>query len=441
VRGTHAFAALSEQEWRWALDFVTRGGQALRAYPQYARVVEENGRFRVASGVIERLHRMSIGTITSDAAVCVAFENGRVLGTIEESFIGRLKHGDRFVFAGRILEFLRLRNLIATVREADGRRGFVPRWLGGKSPLSTELAHAVRRKLDEARAGEWLDEEMRAVRPILELQAAWSMIPGSGELLVESIATRDGHHLFFFPFEGRAVHEGLAALIATRLTREAPRSIATTVTDYGVELLCTEALDLSPDRWHALVSTDRLVEDLLACLNMTGLARGRFRDIARVAGLIFSGYPGQHKTARQLQASSELFFDVFRDFDPSNLLLDQARREVLERELEVQRLRRTLERLAAMSLRIIEPPNLTPLSFPIWAESLRTQHVSSENWGQRVRRMVAQLEAAAEAEGGRRRPRLTPRDPGRPRKGSTPKKLERRRKRRALEPTKQEARV
>jgi ATP-dependent Lhr-like helicase len=50
---------------------------------------------------------------------------------------------------------------------------------------------------------------------------------------------------------------------------------------------------------------------------------------------VFQGYPGQHKSARQLQASSALFFEVFRKHDAGNLLLTQAQREVLEQELEL----------------------------------------------------------------------------------------------------------
>lgn len=408
VRSTHAYASLSEQEWGWAMDFVTRGGPSLHAYPNFARVVREGARARIASARVERLHRMGIGTIVADAEIRVAYANGKSLGTIEESFIGRLKEGDRFIFAGGVLEFVRLRNMVATVRPARSRSGVVVRWGGGRSPLSTELAHAVRARLGLARDGKFPDAEMRAMRPILELQRRWSRLPGEGDLLAEHVQTEQGHHAFLFPFEGRAVHEGLAALLAYRLTRLAPRSVTTSATDYGLELLSPTPLELSPQRWRELLSQEHLLEDLLACLNVTELAKRRFREIARIAGLIFTGYPGQAQSARQLQASSTLFFDVFSEHDPGNLLIDQARREVLERELEVSRLRQTLARLALLELHIVEPGSLTPLAFPIWAESLRSQTVSSENWGDRVRRMVAELEHKAD---GRPAPDRAPAEP------------------------------
>jgi ATP-dependent Lhr-like helicase len=406
VRTTRAFAALTDEQWGWAMDFVTRGGRALVAYPQYTRVERRDGRCVVASPGLGRLHRLAVGTITSDPAVTVRFQRGARLGTIEESFVARLRAGDRFVFAGRVVELVRFRDMVATVRAASGgARGAIPRWMGGRSPLSTLLAGAVRRKLDEARRGEHRDAEMRLVGPLLELQAAWSLVPGPDELLLEHARSRDGYHVFLFPLEGRLVHEGLAALLAHRLTRQAARSVTVSGNDYGIELLSQTPLPVEERAWRELLAARDLVDDLLACVNSSELARRRFRDIARVAGLIFPGYPGQPKALRHLQASSELFFEVFTEFDPANLLLEQSRREVLEHELELVRLRAALARLAAQELRIVATRPFTPLAFPLWAERLRTQHVSSESWSQRVQRMLAALEERAEGGASRSRPR------------------------------------
>jgi ATP-dependent Lhr-like helicase len=237
---------------------------------------------------------------------------------------------------------------------------------------------------------------MEKVRPLLQLQARWSIIPSPDEVLVERIRTRGGYHVYIFPFEGRLVHEGLCSLVAHRVTQREPRSVQVTGNDYGFELLTHKPLDLSEEVLREVLTTDRLVQDMLACLNTTALARRQFREIARVAGLLFPGYPGQPKSTRQLQASSQLFFDVFTQFDPGNLLLDQAKREVLDRELEVRRMRETLERIERSRLVIVDVPHLTPLSFPLWAESIRTQQVTSESWSDRVKRMVVELEAAAD---------------------------------------------
>lgn len=405
VRSTWAYRDLSSTEFHWCLDFVTRGGATLGAYPEYHKVAPhpETGLHCIADPRIARLHRLAIGTISSDASIIVRFSGGKTLGSIEESFISRLTPGDAFVFAGRNLELVRVRDMTAHVRLARKSSGFVPRWAGGRSPLSTLLASGVRTLLDEARRAEYAEPEMLAVRPLLELQQRVSRLPGPAELLIETTRTRGAHHTFVFPFEGRLAHEGLAALLAHRIAQRRPITIAATVNDYGIELLTPSPLDIDAESWRRLLSTDDLLPDLLACLNTSALARRRFRDIARVAGLIHPGYPGRGhaKSSRQMQASSELFFDVFAEFDPANLLLDQARREVLDTQLEVRRLRASLERVREQTIETLETETVSPLAFPVWAESLRTQHVSSEKLEDRIKRMAEALNrAAAGAAGG-----------------------------------------
>jgi ATP-dependent helicase Lhr and Lhr-like helicase len=399
VRTTRAYAALMDDEWAWVLDFVTRGGAALDAYPEFRRVVvDERGRHLVEDRGIARRHRMSIGTIVSDASVAVKYVRGAKLGTVEESFAARLSPGDRFVFAGKPLEFVRLRDMVVQVRKAASSRGAIPRWMGARMPLSTELAASLRARLEEASRGVYREREMEAVRPILEVQARWSKIPAADELLIERVKTREGHHLFLFPFEGRLVHEGLAALFAYRISRLVPISFTFSMNDYGIELLSPDPAPLDEALAAGLLSPRGLLDDVPASLNATEMARRQFREIARVAGLVFQGFPHAGKSARQLQASSGLFFDVFTRYDPGNLLVSQAHREVLERQLESSRLGRTLERLAAGRVVVTAPKRTPPLAFPLLVDRTR-EAVSSESLGDRVRRMQAALERAAE--GGR----------------------------------------
>lgn len=407
VRSTRAYSGLTTTQWGWVLDFVTRGGAALRAYPQFARVSQgEDGLFRVASEKTAREHRMAIGTISSDNSLMVRVQNGGVLGAIEESFVSRLAVGDKFLFAGRVLQLVRIREMTVIARKATGARGVVPRWSGGQMSLSSRLAGRVRAMVAGAAASAgggtaFHSPEMIGARPLLDLQARWSRLPREDELLIESTKTREGYHVFLYPFEGRSVHEGLGAILARRLARLEPRSVLVAMNDYGLELSSTSPIELDEAGWRSLLSSDGLLADMLASVNTSEMTRRRFRDIARVAGLISPGFPGATgkmvKKARHVQASADLFFDVFTEFDPVNLLLDQAKREVLEEQLEIGRLRRALERFASMTLVRVDCPRLTPLAFPIWAESLRTQQVSSERWSDRVKRMVLQLEEEASA--------------------------------------------
>ncbi len=394
VRTAYSYRDLSDAEWEWTLDFVTRGGPALRAYPEYRRVVERDGRYVVEDRRIAQLHRMAIGTIVSDSALQVQFTGGERIGSVEESFAARLRPGDRFVLGGRAVEFVRLREMRVWVRRARSNRGVIPRWYGGGLPLSSELTEAVRARLEEARAGAFRGEEMLAVRPILDLQAAVSAIPASDELLVERVKTREGFHLFFYPFEGRLVHEGLAALAAFRIGRLQPITFTISVNDYGFELLAPEPAPVETALAAGLFSSENLAEDIAHSLNASELARRHFREIARIAGLIISRFPGGQNSTRQLQASSGLIYEVFERYDPGNLLLHQAHREVLEKQLESSRLKRTLDRLSHSRVTLLDVRRPTPFAFPLLVDRLRDT-ISSETLADRVRKMQTSLERHA----------------------------------------------
>ena len=391
---SHAYRDLNDTQWQWLLDFITRGGPALKAYPGFQRVVEQNGVYRVTDRRIAAMHRMSVGTISADGHLQVRFTKGGWLGQIEERFLTRLKPGEHFIFAGRLLRLERIRDMIAYVRLGKAGRPSVPRWAGGRLPLSTLLADAML-ELFAASAGQ-LPDELRAIEALLAHQALQSGLPGPDRLLVEQTESRDGAHLFLYPFAGRLVHEGLAALLAWRLAQDSPRSFSITVNDYGIELVSDERLELNEMLLRRVLSSDHLDHDILASLNAAEMAKQRFRDIARVAGLVFQGYPGRQKRARQLQASSGLMFDMLTEHDPDNLLLRQARIEVLEAEMELSRLRGTLERVARQKIVIQQTKRLTPLAFPLWADRLRGQ-LSTEDFKVRVERMLNRLEQPAPA--------------------------------------------
>jgi ATP-dependent Lhr-like helicase len=207
---------------------------------------------------------------------------------------------------------------------------------------------------------------------------------------------RDGHYTFFYPFEGRLAHLGLATLFSYRLSRATPRSFSMMINDYGFGLLSPTPVDLSLRDIGMLLAAPGVEVDILAGLNAAELGRRQFREIARVAGLVFQGYPGQPQSSRQLQASSGLLWDVFNEYDPGNLLLRQATREVLERQLEAARLEAALARMRRSVAVITRPSRPTPFAFPLIVELFR-EKLTTEALEARVARMVADLEAAAQA--------------------------------------------
>jgi ATP-dependent Lhr-like helicase len=326
----------------------------------------------------------------------VKFLRGARIGSMEESFLSRLKPGDTFLFAGRALQLARVNEMTAYVRRAPPGSAAVPRWLGGRMPLSSELARAARELIAQVAAGRFEQPELHALHPLFELQARWSSIPAIDELLVEIAKTREGHHLFMFPFAGRLVHSGLAALFAWRIARTQPLTVSIAVNDYGFELLTRDPIDWGKALNGELLTTQNLTDDIEQCMNAAEMGRRRFREIARVSGLVFQGFPGSHKSTRQLQASSGLIYDVFARYDPGNLLLAQARSEALQQELEMTRLTATLIDMQRQKMLLQYPHHVTPFAFPLLIERIR-EKLTTEKLSDRVARMIRDLERVAQA--------------------------------------------
>ncbi|HLT09034.1 MAG TPA: ligase-associated DNA damage response DEXH box helicase [Cyclobacteriaceae bacterium] len=391
VKATHCFSSVTEDEFNECLMMITKGGRSLGAYDEFYKVVLDNGLYRVTSRRIAHRHLLNIGTIVSDAMMQVKYMSGKYLGTIEESFISRLKPGDTFWFSGRNLEMIMVKDMQVLVRNNTSKKGTVPSWMGGRLPISIDLGIALRHTMETAHHTSGKGSELRFLAPLFKKQSEVSALPEEGKLLVEYIQTKYGYHLFVYPFEGKFVHEGMAAVIAYRLSkiRQATFSIATN--EYGFELLSDAAIPVEEGMKRGLFDTANLLADIQLGINTTEMARRRFRDIASIAGLIFQGYPGKPMKTRHLQANSSLFFSVFEDYDPNNLLLRQAYDEVMDFQLEAARMYAAFERISSHEINLTLPTKLTPFSFPIFAESFRERY-SNEDWQSRLTKLKESLD-------------------------------------------------
>ena len=437
VRTTASYAALDRETWDWCVALAEHGGSTLERYDKYHRIVKgDDGRYTVPSRRLAAIHRLNIGTITGDGTISLKYRTGARIGSIEERFIAMLEPGQAFLFAGKFLEFVRMGDMEAIVKPASKRTTLTPHWAGGRFPLSTALAAAVRRSLDEVRDGRFDEPEVTFARPILDAQARISRIPKAGTILAEVMRSDEGDHLFLHPFEGRLVHEGLAVLLALRFGRLHRTTFGLSFTDHGIEFFAETGPDpadrldfrtLLDTHRETLFTTDGLVEDLLESVNLGELGKRQFREVARVAGLVVQRYPGAESTARQLQAGASLIYDVYREFDPGNLLLQQAQREVMERQFEERRLARTLDRLRTEPIEIVAIERPGPLALPLLADRLGTT-LSTESMLEKLAKMgverpegrVATEGLDAEREGKpagppRSRSRGTRRGPRRPR--------------------------
>ena len=396
IKKTFCFQGITEEQWNWCLNFITVGTQSLQAYDEYKKVeVTPEGLFKVESRRIAMMHRLSIGTIVSDSMMLVKYVSGGFIGTIEEWFISKMKPGDTFVFAGRTLELVRIRQMQAQVRRSNKRTNNIVSFMGGRLPLSSQMSKILREEMQSARLPEANRKqsipELKALGHIFERQERESIVPGENEFLIETFKTREGYHSLFYPFEGRFVHEAMSSLLAYRISLLSPITFSLAYNDYGFELLSDQFLDIQTILDNNLFTDEYLYDDLYKSLNSTELARRKFRDIAVISGMVFQGYPNIAVKTKHLQSNSQLLFDVFRDYEPDNLLYLQAYRETFEHQLEEGRLRKALERINSQEIVWKQCEKATPFSFPIITDRLR-EKLSSEKLADRIKRMTLQLE-------------------------------------------------
>ena len=394
ITSTYAFRHLTPEQWQWALRFITTGGDSLGEYDEFSKVVIEEGVYKVTNRRTAMRHRLSMGTIVSDPMMRVKFVSGGHIGMIEESFASRLNKGDKFWFAGRNLKLERIKDMTVMVSKARGKDGVVPRWSGGRLPLSSQLADMIRLKLDHFIRGDYQGKELHALEPLLTLQQDWSTLPTRDTFLIEKFQSREGDHVYMYPFAGRAVHELLAALVAWRISQIQPISFSIAMNDYGFELLSDQEIPLEEALELDLFGTEHLWEDLLTSVNSTEMAKRRFREIAAIAGLIFQGYPGKYIGNRHLQATAQIIYDVFAEYDPKNLLMTQAMDEALYQQVAQSQLYDTMQAINQQQLTIRYPPQPTPFAFPIMVDRLR-EKISSESLEDRILKMQHQLEEYA----------------------------------------------
>lgn len=396
IKNTVCFRDITLDEWQQVLQHIVDGGNALQQYDEYKKVIWTGDRYMIANRKIAMRHRLHIGTIVSDAMLKVKLFSGGFIGVIEEYFISRLEPGDVFTLAGRTLELVMIKDMTVLVKKSTAKKSQVPSWVGGRMPLTANMGKKLREQLSIcATACESLDgfkplsKELQALEPLLRLQQERSIVPKADELLIEQIATKDGYHLFVFPFEGRLVHEAMAAILAYRISKIHPITFSFVMNDYGFELLSDQPIPIDDTNVYELFSPDNLLADIQRSVNSTEMAKRKFRDIAVIGGLIFQGYPGEHKKARHLQASASLIFKVFNDYDSNNLLLRQAYQEVFDQQMEEVRLRDMLHRIQNGNIVLTFPERLTPFCFPIKVDSLR-EDLSSEKLEDRVKKLILQ---------------------------------------------------
>ena len=390
IKKTFSFHAINSNKWKWILNFLTKGSQSLEYYDEFKKVhISEDGMMTVLDKGVALRHRLSMGTIVSDSVLKIKYQTGKYLGTIEEWFISKLSRGDVFTFAGRNLELLTLNGMEVIVRKSKVKKAKIPAWIGGRFSFSSNLSDLLKNTFHNKK--NYSTREFKALKSIFKQQNRESKIPNSDELLIERFKTREGFHTLFYLFEGYAVNEAISSLLAYRISLLKPITFTISVNDYGFELLSDQEFDRNIFLENNLLTKEYLLDDLSKSVNISEMSRRKFREIAVISGLVFQGYPRRPVKTKHLQSGSQLFYDVFKEHEPENLLYLQAINETFDHGIESPRIQRTFEKIENLKIVWKDCKYPTPLSFPLITDRIRSK-LSSESVEDRIRKMYLKLE-------------------------------------------------
>jgi ATP-dependent helicase Lhr and Lhr-like helicase len=343
------YRQIARADFDKVVEFVATGGYALKSYDRYAKLRRTpEGLWRLAHPRLAQTYRLNVGVIIEEPMLDIRLQSrgrptgagGRMLGQLEEYFLEQLVPGDTFVFAGQVLEFRGIRETAAFVIKSNETEAHVPSYMGGKFPLSTFLAGRVREMLADPSAwgtlpmpvGEWL-----------RIQQWRSVIPGAGQLLVETFPRGSREFLVCYPFEGRLAHQTLGMLITRRLERLRLRPLGFVANEYALAVWGLR--DMGGADMNKLFDEDMLGDDLDAWLADSALYKRTFRNCAIIAGLIQRRQPGTEKTGRQVTFSSDLIYDVLRAHEPDHILLRATYEDAATGLLDIARLAQMLKRV------------------------------------------------------------------------------------------------
>ena len=402
IKNCWSFRNMKDEEWDWCLNFLENGGECLKAYPKFKKIIKAdqgNNRFKyfVNNKNIMRIHKFNIGTITSDKYIIVKFMKGKTIGNLEENFASRLKTGDAFFFGGRILEYVKRKDMILYVKRSNKKSSIVPSWVGGQIAISNLLSRNIRKEISICNrtksTSKFVNKEISSLKPIFDLQKKLSNIPTEKELLVELYRGKNFNSIFVFTLEGRFVNEGIAFLLAFRLSKIKKNTFSITSNDFGFSLTTSNNYNFSKleDNFIELLSFNNLEKDLHSAINFSELTKKRFKHIAQISGLVNNNNPSTLRNPNQLQISSDLLFDVFTKYESNHLLIKQAFYEVNRIDLESVRIEECLKRISKckLILNTIEKP--TPFAFPLLVERLKNT-ISNESIESRINKLINSYE-------------------------------------------------
>ena len=367
-QNTHTFSKLSSIQLSWLLEFCCNENTLLKAYPEHIKLIKKGTHFETNKApLIQKSQRFGVGTITSDDFLIVKYTNQKTLGTIEEQFIRQLQPKDTFLFSGYILSIIRIQDDIVFVKKAKSKLPKYTRWYGGYMSYSSQLANYLLEQLDQ------FLKHKKTTYPIatkfLQAQYNQSDIPKHNQCLIEILTIDNCPTLFIYPFCGRAANQAIAMSLTYAITKQYKCTSAMTVNDYGLMIQVDKDINLKTFNFNKFITLESIRDLSYKSFNQNEMVLQEFRQICLISGLIYKGMPGRLKTGRYTQSSVRILFDIFKEYDPTNLLLKQARDIIFHAQLFPKQLEDRLQ-IINNNILIKYPKKISPFGYTLYQEQL-----------------------------------------------------------------------
>ncbi|MFH1637218.1 MAG: ATP-dependent helicase [Candidatus Woesearchaeota archaeon] len=381
VKKSYCYSSLGWKDFEEVVSYLAGEFTSLEDRHIYARIWYDRDEGKIGKkGKMSRvIYMTNIGTIPDQQGVLVKIMDYKI-GTIDEAFLERLKPGDRFVLGGDVYQFRFSRGMVAQVRSASGTKPNVPSWISESLPLSFDLANAIQHfrylvndKLKHNHNKEeiisfihsslYVDENAaEAIFGYLKEQFDYEGMPNEREIYVEHYTDEEGKkNVVFHTLYGRRVNDALSRALAYAVARSQKRDVEIGITDNGFMLSYRK--DVNVMRAFSLLKSKDFRAVLKLGIENSEVLKRRFRHCAARALMILRQYKGRTKRVGRQQVSSQILINAVRRISDDFFVLKEARREVMEDQMDVGNAIRVLEAVESGKIKLKEIHTTIPTPF------------------------------------------------------------------------------
>ena len=318
IKGTYPYRDLSKRVYIKILNFIHNGGYALQNYHDLKKLKKQkDGRYVIKDNNNKINVLINAGTIIDSFNFKIKTIKGKLLGTVEESFLSSIKEKDIFIFAGLSLVCLKIKNDEILVDLKKHKTDKVPIYWGGSLPLKSNLSDEILNLLNNQNY-----DFPKEIQQFIKKQKIESGIPSKNKILIEKFPFKQGEYIFIHTFSGRETNQTLANLLIKFLNRKELFTLNYILNDYSFGLFFENRTTLKSSDFKIFFD---LNFDHLIRLD-TAIARKVFKEVSMISGLIKKNRSTLN--FKKNYVNSDIIFDTLRKYEPEHIILKITEEEI-----------------------------------------------------------------------------------------------------------------